>query len=532
MSTRRTLIHTALAAALTLGIGLAAPSAVMAQGKTIKVANQGDALSLDPHSLNESLQLSLLGNVYEPLIGRGKKLELVPALATEWTQVNPTTWRFKLRPNVKFHDGTPFTADDVIFSWKRAAGDGSDMKSYVGSIRDVRRVDDLTVEIVTNEPFPILPDVVTNWYMMSRKWAEENKAVQPVDKRKGVENTASFKANGTGPYRVRSREPGVRTVLQRNPGWWGKPEGNVEEVIFTPIANASTRVAALLSGEIDVMEPVPVQDVARVAAGANTKVMQGPELRTIFLGMDQARPELLFSNVKGKNPFKDKRVRQAVYQAIDVDAIQKAVMRGASTPTALMIAPGITGFPADLNKRLPYDPAASRKLLAEAGYPSGFEVGMNCPNDRYVNDEAICKAVSAMLANVGIKVNLASETKGTYFPKILSRNTSFYLLGWTPGTYDSHNPLYSLMATPKGPVGSFNLGSYSNARLDELTDAIAKETDQTKRNAMIREAMKLHQDEVGHIPLHQQALAWGMKKNVELVQLPDNYLFFKWVTVK
>ncbi|MFM2447382.1 MAG: hypothetical protein RI936_1829, partial [Pseudomonadota bacterium] len=149
MSTRRTLIHAALAAALTLGVGLAAPSAVMAQGKTIKVANQGDALSLDPHSLNESLQLSLLGNVYEPLIGRGKKLELVPALATEWTQINPTTWRFKLRPNVKFHDGTPFTADDVIFSWKRAAGDGSDMKSYVGSIRDVRRVDELTVEIVT-----------------------------------------------------------------------------------------------------------------------------------------------------------------------------------------------------------------------------------------------------------------------------------------------------------------------------------------------------------------------------------------------
>jgi len=278
---------------------------------------------------------------------------------------------------------------------------------------------------------------------------------------------------------------------------------------------------------------VPVQDIARIQANPNFKVMQGPELRTIFLGMDQSRNELLSSSVKGKNPFKDKRVRQAFYQAIDINAIQKAVMRGASAPTGLMIAPGITGFPADLNKRLPYDPDAAKKLLAEAGYPNGFEVGMNCPNDRYVNDEEICKAVSAMLARIGVKVNLVAETKGSYFPKILSRNTSFYMLGWTPGSYDSHNPLFALLATPgAGGQGQFNLGTYSNARVDELTKAIATETDIKKRNAMIAEAMKIHQDDVGHIPLHQQALAWAMKKNVELVQLADNYMPLKWVTIK
>jgi peptide/nickel transport system substrate-binding protein len=292
-------------------------------------------------------------------------------------------------------------------------------------------------------------------------------------------------------------------------------------------------VAALLSGEIDMMEPVPVQDIARIQANPNFKVMQGPELRTIFLGMDQSRNELLSSSVKGKNPFKDKRVRQAFYQAIDITAIQKAVMRGASAPTGLMIAPGITGFPADLNKRLPYDPDAAKKLLAEAGYPNGFEVGMNCPNDRYVNDEEICKAVSAMLARIGVKVNLVAETKGSYFPKILSRNTSFYMLGWTPGSYDSHNPLFALMATPgAGGQGQFNLGTYSNARVDELTKAIATETDIKKRNAMIAEAMKIHQDDVGHIPLHQQALAWAMKRNVDLVQLADNYMPLKWVAIK
>jgi peptide/nickel transport system substrate-binding protein len=355
-----------------------------------------------------------------------------------------------------------------------------------------------------------------------------------VDKRKGIENTASFKANGTGPFRLRSRDPSVRTVLVRNLNYWDKTiETNIDEAIFTPIGNASTRVAALLSGEIDMMEPVPVQDAARIGAAPTLKVMQGPELRTIFLGMDQSRNELLFSNVKGKNPFKDKRVRQAFYQAIDVNAIQKAVMRGASAPTGLMIAPGIKGFPEDLNKRLPYDPDAARKLLADAGYPQGFEIGMNCPNDRYVNDEEICKAAAAMLARVGVKVNLAAETKGTYFPKILSRNTSFYMLGWTPGSYDSHNPLFALMATPgAGGQGQFNLGTYSNARVDELTRQIAVETDVKKRGDMIREAMKIHQDDIGHIPLHQQALAWAMKKNVNTVQLADNFMFLKWTVVK
>jgi peptide/nickel transport system substrate-binding protein len=503
-----------------------------AAAATFKFANQGDAVSMDPHSLNESLQLTITGNVYEPLVARGKKLELVPGLATDWKQTSPTVWRFNLRKGVTFHDGTPFTADDVIFSYNRARGDGSDVKTYVQEIAEIRKVNDHAIDIVTKSPFPILPDVISLWYIMSKKWCEENRAVVPVDKRKGIENTASFKANGTGPYRLRARDPGVRTTFVRNFNYWGKVEGNVDEAIFTPIGNASTRVAALLSGEIDMMEPVPVQDIARIAGNPNLKVLQGPELRTIFLGVDQKRDELLFSNVKGKNPFKDKRVRQAFYQAIDINAIQKVVMRGASTPTALMIAPGIKGFPADLNKRLPYDPEASKKLLAEAGYPQGFEVGMNCPNDRYVNDEEICKAVTAMLAKVGVKVNLTAETKGTYFPKILSRNTSFYLLGWTPGTYDSHNPLNALMSTPDpAGRGQFNLGSYSNPKVDDLTRQVAGETDQKKRDELIREAMKIHQDDIGHLPLHQQALAWAMKKTVNTVQLPDNFMFLKWTVV-
>jgi peptide/nickel transport system substrate-binding protein len=503
-----------------------------AYAQTVRVANQGDALSMDPHSLNESLQLSVTNNVYEPLVGRNKDLSLTPALATAWRQTSPSVWRFDLRKGVQWHDGTPFTADDVVFTMQRVAGEGSDLKGNVSDIKEVRKVDDHTVEIETKAPFPILPDQLSTTFIMSRKWCETNQATRPVDRRKGIENAASFRANGTGPFRLRERQPNVRTTFVRNGNYWGKIEGNVQEVVFTPIGNDATRVAALLSGEIDIMEPVPVQDIERINTSPNSKVMVAPELRTIFLGMDQKRDELLYSNVKGKNPFKDKRVRQAFYQSIDIEGIKRTVMRGASNPTALMVGPGVAGFQPELNKRLPQDEAAAKKLLADAGYPNGFEVTMNCPNDRYVNDARICQTVSANLARIGVKVNLAAETKGTYFPKILKRDTSFYMLGWTPTTYDSHNAMNALMACPddKG-VGMFNLGSYCNPKVDQLTKAVQSETDKAKRSAMIKEAFELHTADIGHVPLHQQALAWGVSKKINLVQLADNSMPFKWITV-
>lgn len=504
-----------------------------AEAVTLKIGNQGDALSMDPHSLSESLQISVNENVYEPLVTRGRDYKLAPALATDWKQTAPTVWRFNLRKGVQFHDGTPFTADDVIFSYERAKSEGSDMKTYVGQVKEIRKINDHQIDIVTKTPFAILPELFTHFDIMSKKWCETNQAVKPVDRRKGIENAASFRSNGTGPYRLRERQPNVRTTFVRNGNYWGKIEGNVDEVIFNVIGNDATRVAALISGEVDVMEPVPVQDVERLKSASNLKVLQGPELRVIFLGMDQKRDELLFSSVKGKNPFKDKRVRQAFYQAIDVEGIKRSVMRGASTPMAEMLPPQVNGYAPDLAKRLPFDPEESKKLLAEAGYPGGFEVTMNCPNDRYVNDGPICQAVAANLARVGVKIKLEVETKGTYFPKILRRDTSFYMLGWTSTTVDAENVLYAIMSTPgDGGRGQFNLGAYSNARLDELTEKIGSETDVKKRNEMIREAMKIHQDEIGHIPLHQQAINWAAKKNVELVQWPDNGMMWRYVSVK
>ena len=515
--------------AILLGLAISFGSSPAA---TLHVAQAGDATSMDPHSLNETMQLGFLGNIYEPLVARDKTLALTPGLATTWRRISPTVWRFSLRKGVTFHDGSPFGSDDVVFSFKRAMGDGSDMKPFTSGIKEVRKVDDLMVEIETLEPYPILPDVLSEVYMMSHKWCEANKAERPVDKRKGVENAASFKTDGTGPYRLKERQPGSRTVLVRNAQWWGKAEGNVDEVVFTPIASDPTRVAALLSGEVDVIEPVPLQDIDKIKADPALKVMQGPELRTIFIGMDQKRDELKGSNVKGRNPFKDRRVRLALYEAIDIEAIRTKIMRGAATPTALPLAPGVNGFAADLNKRAPYDVEGAKKLLAEAGYPTGFEVPMNCPNDRYVNDEQICQALAANWARIGVKIDLQLESTSIYFPKVLRRDTSLYLLGWTPATYDAHNVLLSLLQTPSATTGTFNLGSYSNPKVDELIGRIQSEVDPDQRLRLIHEALKLQQDDVAMLPLHQQALAWGMKRGVTLVQPADDTMPYKWVNLK
>src|SRR5206468_11537733 len=219
-----------LAAAMALTCGLA-------QAVTLRVANAGDVQSMDPHSLNETLQLSFTASVYEALVGRGKDMALKPLLATKWSQTSPTVWRFELRKGVQFHDGTPFTADDVVFSFARAAGDGSDMRANVNDVKAVRKIDSHTVEIETKSPFPILPNQLTTTYILSKKWCEDNQATKPVDRRKGIENAASFRANGTGAYRLRERQPGVRTVFVRNGNYWGKIDGNAQEIIYTPIGN-------------------------------------------------------------------------------------------------------------------------------------------------------------------------------------------------------------------------------------------------------------------------------------------------------
>jgi peptide/nickel transport system substrate-binding protein len=510
-----------------------------ANAETFRWAFQGDAQTLDPHGLFETLTLGFQGNIYEGLVKRNDKMEIVGALAESWENIKPTVWRFKLRPGVKFHNGNDFKADDVVFSVNRLNTEGSDMKVVAALIKEAKVVDDLTVDIITPTPNPILPNQFEIFYIMDKQWAEEHKATEATNVKGGDEgNHANLNANGTGPFIVKSRQTGVKTVLTRNPDYWDKNmRSNVTEAIFTPIAQDATRVAALISGNVDLAYPMPVQDWKRLESAEGVKPLTGPEARTIFLGFDQLRDELTASNVKGKNPFKDVRVRKAFFQAINVDAIQQKVMRGASIPAGLMVAPQINGYSEAMNGRLPYDVEAAKKLMADAGYADGFEVTMDCPNDRYVNDEQICQASAAMLARINVKVNLLAQTKSKYFGKVLAQNdydTSFFLLGWTPSTFDSHNVISSLIACRGGEdkIGSFNLGGYCNPKINELTAKIQSETDQAKRQAMIDEVFKIHQDEVGHIPLHQQPLSWGVSDKVEVVQRPDNQFDLRYAVVK
>ena len=518
-----------------LVLAAATALAMPADAKTFRWANAGDVNSMDPYARNETFLLTFMHNIYEPLLQRDKNLKLEPALATEWSQPSPTVWRFKLRSNVKWHDGSPFSADDVVFSLNRANGEGSNMRGHFVSMQEVKKVDDMTVDVITKYPDPVMADKLMQIAIMSKAWSEKNNAARSADLTKNEENFATRNAMGTGPFMLKSREPDVKTVLVANPNWWGKAEHNLTEVEFNVIANPGTRVAALLSGQIDMMYEVPPQDTARLSNTAGVKVHQVAEFRTIFLGFDQMRDELLSSSVKGKNPFKDKRVRQAFYQAIDVEAIKRSTMRGQSAPTGLMVAPGTNGFVAELNSRYPVDIPGAKKLLADAGYANGFEVEMDCPNDRYVNDEAICQAVVAMLSQIGIKINLLAQTRARYFAKVLGPgyNTSFFMLGWTPGaTYDVHNVFEQIMQTRGGGKGGFNLGNYSNKAFDDLANKIEQETDKAKRDAMIVEAHKIHKEEFGHIPLHQQAVVWAARDNIELTQLADNFFPLRYVRVK
>ncbi|MGQ0662913.1 MAG: ABC transporter substrate-binding protein [Pseudomonadota bacterium] len=516
-------------------LGLAAAAMVLitaAEAKPLRWSSQGDILTMDPHAQNEGLNNTVSSYIYESLLTRDKEMKLEPALAVSWSQPEPNRWRFVLRQGVKFHDGAPFTADDVVFTVQRAMAPTSNFKIYTQGMAEARRVDEHTVDILTSGPNPVLLQQLPELRLMNKAWAEKNNATRPQNYVEKEETYSARNTNGTGPFMLRSREPDIRTVFAHNPNWWGKREGNVTEIVYQPIKSDATRVAALLTGEIDFVLDPPVQDLERLRRGGNVKVVEGNENRTIFLGFDQARDELLYSNVKGKNPFKDLRVRQAVYHAIDIEAIKSRIMRGQSRPSGSIIAPQVHGFTPENDMRPPLDRAKARQLLAEAGYPSGFEVTLDCPNNRYINDEEICLAITAMLAQVGIQARLNAMPRATYFPKIQKYDTSFYLLGWGVPTFDALYTLQSLARTVgQGGDGNFNLGKFSNAKFDALVDQIKTEIDQPKRDRLIAEALKIHNAEVAHLPLHHQVIPWAMRANVEVVHRPDNRLEARWVKI-
>jgi peptide/nickel transport system substrate-binding protein len=515
MSTIKQLLGaTALAATLAMGT---------AQAAALRWAAQNDILTLDPHSQNHATTNAILMHAYEGLTRYGKDYKVEPGLATSWRQISPTQWRFNLRKGVTFHDGSPFTADDVVFSFDRIRQPQGTMQIYVSGIKEARKVDDHTVDLILDAPQPILLRNIIDFRIMSRGWATKNKSEKVQDYKAREDTFASRNVNGTGPYIINGWSPDQRIVFSDNPKWWGRKDGNVDRLVYTPVKADATRVAALLSGEVDLVTDLPTQDVARLKQNKNLKVVEGHEVRTIFIAMDQHSPELKYSNVKGKNPFKDVRVRKALNLAVDRPAIQRTIMRGLSIPTGIMVAPGVNGWYKEGDAVKGADVEGAKKLLAEAGYPNGFEFQLNCPNNRYVNDEEICTALIGMWSRIGVNVKLAAEPMASFIAKVQNFDTSAYMLGWGVATYDALYSLQSLVRTrTSGADGNFNFGRISDPKLDAVIDAAKTETDTAKRDQLLRDALKATADNAYYVPLHHQMRPWAMKKNVTTVHRSDD----------
>ncbi|MBX3603402.1 MAG: ABC transporter substrate-binding protein [Rubrivivax sp.] len=521
-----------LRAAAVLAATLALAGA--AQAQTLRWASQGDPLTMDPHSQNEGLTNTTNGQVYERLTRRNRRLEIVPSLAVSWQQTAPLAWRFRLREGVKFHDGTPLTADDVVFSVKRAQDPVSTFSVYASALGTPVAIDPLTVEFRLPQVNPIFMEHVDSIFIMSRAWAEKHRVLRPLDFKNREESHASFNANGTGPYMLVQRQPGIRTSYRRHAQWWDRHEGNVQEIVFTPIANDATRLAALVSGQIDfVLDPAP-RDVPRLRNTAGVKVVEGPENRIVFIGMDQHRDELLHGSVKDRNPFKDLRVRRALYHAIDIEAIRSKLMNGQSAPTG-----GLTPSPLgayndpQVETRLPFDLARARALMAEAGYADGFEVTLDCPNNRYVNDEEICIALATMWSQLKLRVRVNAMPRSTYFPRLEKFDTSLYMLGWGGAVTDAETTMTPVLRTPgdKG-VGLYNYGRASNPRADALAAQSTTEADPAKREQLVRAALSEYTSQVHVLPLHRQFIPWAARSNVEVVHRPDNWLEVAWINIR
>lgn len=508
-------------------------AAVAAQAATLRVASAFDPQTMDPHALALLYHSRIAFQVHDCLVGRDEQFRLEPALALSWQATGPTTWRFRLRPDVRFHDGSPFTADDAVFSIERALGPSSQRAFSLKGLVAVKKIDALTIDFELAAPDAVWPEKLWLVAMMSKRWAQQHGVDKAQDFNARQETHAVRHAMGTGPYRLKSYQPDVRLVLERHPGYWGRGDrrqGNVDEVVFVGIRSDATRLAALASGEVDLVLDPPFQDVARLKSDPRLSVVSVADIGTQYFTFDQARDELLHGDRKDRNPFKDRRVRQAVAHALNIDLIVQKVLRGQATPTGSFISPLVDGYQADLDRRIPYDPARARALLAEAGYPNGFAVTLDCVNVAY--REAVCQAATAMLNQIGVRASLRSAPTNQFFPKLSQGTASFIEFGWTPAL-DPWATLNALFRSwDAGGGGTFNAGRYSNPRLDELIDAVRTEPDLTRRRARVGVALRLIHEDLPYVPLYRRTLNWAMAKKVKLVQWPNDTMELRWVRVQ
>jgi peptide/nickel transport system substrate-binding protein len=511
---------------------------VSAEARTVRWARSADAQTLDPHAANIGPTSNLLHQIYETLVIRGYDGGLVPTLATEFKPLadRPTVWEVKLRPGVKFHNGADFDADDVVFSINRARAPTSDFRGLLASVADVRKVDALTVHIETRAPNPLLFQNLTGIFMMDKDWAEANNAAQPQNIRERVENGATRNAVGTGAYTLVSREPDVRTVMRRNEAYWGRTQFPMEvsELIMVPIRENATRIAALLSGEVDVVHDVPVQDIARLQTTQGIKVSTAPENRVIFLSFNVGAEPLKSSDIKDRNPFANKAVRQAINTAINREAITRVVMRGQGVPIGFMGTQFINGYSPEVAALPAFNVAAANTALDAAGFPrraaegnTRFSVSFHCTNDRYVSDEAICQAVVSMLGQLGIRANLVARPAAQHFPEIQRQELDFYLLGWGIPTYDSEYNFNFMYHTRGQTAGTWNGSRFSNPDIDRRIIALASTADQAARNREIADLWRILKEETVYVPLHVQSISHASRGGLDVPVHPDAGAWFK-----
>lgn len=511
-----------------------------APANTLRYGGTTPPLTMDPHATNDFVTASLVRQVYDSLVGLSNAMELEPGIATDWAPAGEATWRFTIRPGVTFHDGSPLTAADVAFSIMRQK-EAPLYRALYGGIKEAKVVSDTSVEVVSQQPDPILPRKMVRLFVMSAKWAKDNSVEKVPDLgAQGTEAHTLRHANGTGPMRLVAQEPNTRTTFERNPKFWGTFAGNLERAIYTTIGSAPTRVSALLSKELDLITDLPLQDVERVRATPDYVVAEAPQQLFMQIEMDGSRDVALDTFDKAgqplkANPFKDVRVRQAFAQAIDAKLIVDRVMRGHAVVVGTASAAGFGGYQKDLDTRWPTDAAKAKALLAEAGYPDGFTTQLNCPLARYVNTEEICRATASMLARIGVEVRV----KGMPWPEfarmlVNGPTSSFHLIGAAGNSGDTQDTFVSVMATrskDKG-TGGTNWALWSNAEFDAVADELVRTFDAGKREQLYRRGLTIGKEQVHAVYLHQPMLTWAMRRNVTAAPRADSAVMLKDVVVR
>lgn len=493
----------------TLAIAAAALAA-SAQANTLRLAYDADPVSLDPHEQLSGGTLQLSHMTFDPLVRWTQDLQFEPRLAESWERTDELTTVFKLRRDVTFHSGNPFTAADVCYTFDRLKT-SPDFKGLFEPFASCTTQGDYGVELKTHKPYPLVLHQATYIFPMDSQFYAGKDAIT-----KHGDSFASTNVSGTGPYRVTSREQGVRVVFDRFSDYWDNTSpGNVNQIILTPIAGDATRVAALLAGDVDFIAPVPPNDHDRINADDNIDLVTLPGTRIITFQLNQKR-----------NPaLADPRVRQAIVHAVNNDGIAQRIMKGFAAVAAQQSPPGYLGYNPALTPR--YDLARAKQLMAEAGYADGFTASMMAPNNRYVNDARIAEAVAGMLGKIGIKIDLATMPKAQYWPKFDERAADIMMIGWHADTEDSGNFSEFLLMCPNADTGygQYNSGNYCNPELDKLVLTAQTETDEAKRADMLQQIEQIAHDDAAFVPLHWQNLAWAARKGVDIAPIVNVFNF-------